>query len=494
MPLPRDYPVRIAVHPDGRLVAVASLEHGGNPARLYLCEEGKQPRALLARAVEDVAFRPDGGALAVGMSGASCVLDLKGKVLWQTAEGSTTVAWLPDGRAVMSGVGIVDSKSKKIVKLTPAIGWGRGFLCVGPDTFATTIDGNFQAWDFQGKAVRTLEVPRGGEGNSLAVMAPDGRVFVGWNGKNKASLYGTAPRFAVVTTASKPGKVGRPKQTLFDTREAAEDAARGVVAAHQRKGYALAGIAAGMTAEERQEAARWQAIEKSKAKKLVRPAWRPRTVARDHGHVEQGFRASARLGEGESWPVCPSCSHPLDLFLQLNLSETPNDQKGILQVFYCTSTSPLCEVETEAFFAGPGKSKLVRIVDPASAPRVAPRPKELAKRVSAPPLEIVGWDAVKDAPCEEELEHLAKRSLEELGVAALWDGLPQGGDKLGGYPAWQQSVEYPTCAECKKPMDRALFQLGSNGAAAWQWGDMGTAYLVQCSRHPGRLELLWQGG
>jgi hypothetical protein len=43
-------------------------------------------------------------------------------------------------------------------------------------------------------------------------------------------------------------------------------------------------------------------------------------------------------------------------------------------------------------------------------------------------------------------------------------------------------------------MDVPLLQLASNGASGWQWGDLGTAYVLSCKKHPSRAELIWQGG
>jgi hypothetical protein len=43
-------------------------------------------------------------------------------------------------------------------------------------------------------------------------------------------------------------------------------------------------------------------------------------------------------------------------------------------------------------------------------------------------------------------------------------------------------------------MTTLVFQFASNGAAGWQFGDLGTAYVLQCPKHASELELVWQSG
>ena len=483
-------PTRLSVHPDGRRVAVV-----GNSNGAYLVDLGGNKTLLAKEGGSDIAVSPDGKAVAIALADkGSRVVDLAGKVRWQSEDGSTLVAWLPDGRVVFNGVGIVDLGDGSVVKIAANIVNRTRHLYASSAGFGVTVSGKWTAWNLKGECVRTLKVPSAADGVTLGAMAPDGRVLVGWDSKNSASLYALVPRFAVSTLDAKNATdEGRAKQETFASREAAEKAASKIIAGVEKKGYALAEVIPGTSREQQEHDARWAGIRKSKAAKYLRPAWRPRTEER--ASPLAGFRTSAKLPAGEAWPQCTNCHDPLELMVQIDLAAVPEATRtGLLQVFYCTNNEPHCEVDTEAFLPGAGKSKLVRVIDATTATAVVPRPALLAKRVEASPLEIVGWEPLQDGPSGDELEEVYRKSLAQLGVEDLWEGLPQPGDKLGGYPSWAQGVEYPKCADCKKRMDTQLLQLASNAAAGWQWGDLGTAYVVSCAKHPARVELIWQAG
>jgi len=201
------------------------------------------------------------------------------------------------------------------------------------------------------------------------------------------------------------------------------------------------------------------------------------------------------LPAGAEWPVCPNCKRPMQLILQLDLETLPAGAgahgKGLAQLFYCLSSDPLCEVDCEAFFAF-SKSCVARLVD-GHAPGKDAEPRETPNALR--PKRIVGWKAAEDLPNTEELD--------ELGVSAEYDGplwkalqaaqrpLPK--DKLGGWPCWSQSPEYPSCPECKAPM-RLLFQIDSDDAVGCSWGDGGCGHLTQCATHPNQLAFGWACG
>jgi len=67
---------------------------------------------------------------------------------------------------------------------------------------------------------------------------------------------------------------------------------------------------------------------------------------------------------------------------------------------------------------------------------------------------------------------------------------PEGGDKLGGWPLWIQSVEYPECRICKKAM-RLIFQIDSQVNLPYMWGDSGCAHITQCAEHKDVVSFGW---
>lgn len=95
------------------------------------------------------------------------------------------------------------------------------------------------------------------------------------------------------------------------------------------------------------------------------------------------------------------CQNRMQLFLQLNLSELPQDLcgrfgGGLLQVFYCTTESEDCDLRWEPF----SECQVTRIVKPKN--REA-QTSELPQ--GAPyfePRKIVGWTRVDDLPSPNE--------------------------------------------------------------------------------------------
>jgi uncharacterized protein YwqG len=99
-----------------------------------------------------------------------------------------------------------------------------------------------------------------------------------------------------------------------------------------------------------------------------RRVWKPVVENKDGSILASKFSGSPFLETGEEYPHCRNCNKPLQLFVQLNLNELPDQiggefGEGLLQLFYCTNQEPLCEVECEAFLPF-AKSVLIRIVQP----------------------------------------------------------------------------------------------------------------------------------
>ena len=79
-----------------------------------------------------------------------------------------------------------------------------------------------------------------------------------------------------------------------------------------------------------------------------------------------------------------------------------------------------------------------------------------------------------------------------------WDSFyeeefPQVGDKLAGYPAWAQGIEYPDCPICRETM-RLLFQIDSEDNLLYMFGDVGCGHITQCKMHKEQLAFGWACG
>jgi hypothetical protein len=238
--------------------------------------------------------------------------------------------------------------------------------------------------------------------------------------------------------------------------------------------------------------------------KHARPAWKPICV--DGRAVGAHFGGSPLLTESERWPVCKGCDQPMQFFLQLALAELPHAftarGSGVLQLFYCSRDDGDCE--TWRPFSGTHLVRLLR--GPAS---VGSHPAGL---VPFPVRSIRRWSELVDYPHPEEHEKLGLTykydfpnnrvsvSCDELG-AALRDldidadvaetlAVAEMGDKLGGWPSWVQSVEYPDCPQCGRRME-LVFQLDSEDNIPHMFGDAGCGHITQCPDHADVLAFGW---
>ncbi|WP_104901104.1 DUF1963 domain-containing protein [Nostoc sp. 'Peltigera membranacea cyanobiont' N6] len=81
---------------------------------------------------------------------------------------------------------------------------------------------------------------------------------------------------------------------------------------------------------------------KKKLSGVKRLAWKPIVQEGDGDLTVSKFGGKPWLNADEEWPCCPNCGKPIQLFLQLNLDELPQNLNtkfgnGILQFFYCTN-------------------------------------------------------------------------------------------------------------------------------------------------------------
>ena len=223
-------------------------------------------------------------------------------------------------------------------------------------------------------------------------------------------------------------------------------------------------------------------------KAAERPAWRPIVSEGEADQPLSRFGGNACLLEEVEWPLCGNCGKPLELFVQLASSELPPEAQspfgeGILQMFYCISSDPLCEVEAEAWepFA---KSVVVRVV-PAETPT-----STVIRSKAFPVRRIIGWELTSDYPGWEEAREVGIELSddEEDRVSEL--GFPLAGDKLLGWPAWVQGLEYPSCPRCGSSM-RVVFQVDSEDNVPYMFGDVGCGHISQCRAHPEVVAFAW---
>lgn len=223
-----------------------------------------------------------------------------------------------------------------------------------------------------------------------------------------------------------------------------------------------------------------------------RTTWLP-VVKNSSGSVlNSKFSGIPLLDQAESWPCCASCHQEMQLFVQLNSAELPAESQpvfgnGILQVFYCTNEEQGCESECEAYFPF-AKSTLLRIIDPANT---------VAKTLDVSPVidsfeekVIVGWQTADDYPNCEELEDLGVDLTDNEAEILYEQDYPKTGDKLLGWPAWVQGIEYPECPDCGDRM-KFIFQIDSEDNLDYMFGDVGCAHITQCATHPNRLAIAW---
>ncbi len=195
------------------------------------------------------------------------------------------------------------------------------------------------------------------------------------------------------------------------------------------------------------------------------------------------------LRNKSDWPKCPNCEKHMQLFLQLNLKELPENKKqGLIQLFYCTTSEPLCESALEAFFPFSKSVECRKIEVNGASASIKPKIDNLFNEKL-----IIGWNAKDDYPHPEEYSRLGieldlddvYELMEEKGI-----GLPIEKDKLYGWPYWVQSAEYPFDRKTGKQME-LLFQFDSEDNLPYMFGDAGIGHLTQSPDNENELGFGW---
>lgn len=236
-----------------------------------------------------------------------------------------------------------------------------------------------------------------------------------------------------------------------------------------------------------------------------RPAWRPIVVEEEPATLSAKFGGLPWLAPDETWPTCGDCGLPLAFFLQLDLTNLPSklDRSfgaGVLQLFYCTE----CDGGWEPFAA----SQLVRVLPRVALGLAAEPPGEVEV---FPAQAITSWEEFIDLPAPPEHDSLGllydydfdakitRVDCPEFGISvegSTDDDIAEEvataatGDKLAGWPAWIQGVEYPSCPKCARQM-RLVFQVDSNDHLPFMFGDVGTGHITQCPEHPEVVAFGW---
>lgn len=244
-----------------------------------------------------------------------------------------------------------------------------------------------------------------------------------------------------------------------------------------------------------------------------RTAWRPQ-VRRGVpvGPLGSKFGGSPWREPGTPWPACGLCWGPLNPVLQLNPADMPQEFRSgfgpeLLQLFGCgrdCASDPVAGAR-EAF----NRVSFVSLVPPGEEAKAAAPPREIGEGMGEA---IVGWEKLDDYP--RSLEHTelgleydyywdheaARVEWRDGGILLEWvEGLEaaeaicdaRDGNKLGGWPAWERRVAYPTCVRCGDRMD-LVFQLDSAGPLRLMGLHIGVGYITRCPRHKDVLAFTWQ--
>jgi hypothetical protein len=176
-------------------------------------------------------------------------------------------------------------------------------------------------------------------------------------------------------------------------------------------------------------------------REILKQPWREPTylkAGKAKGEVVGRFGAPL---EGTEAPVCPGCLNPMVCLLQV----------GKVSAWWCEACS-YChgrQYEEGALFVDLSDWRRPRVIsklqrEKESSParkRPSPRPA-----VAAPPGRI-----------EFQTYH-----------------------KLGGYPMWIQSGEWPRCVKCRG-VPSFWGQIGADGSLGYEFGDAGVVYLFWCA-------------
>ncbi|MEA5515412.1 WGR domain-containing protein [Nodularia sp. UHCC 0506] len=310
---------------------------------------------------------------------------------------------------------------------------------------------------------------------------------------------------AVMIRYGRIGTAGQTSSTTYSSPKKAEAEAEKKINEKLKKGYDITTIAPPPQPEPDLDIAQF-----------IRPAWKPVVIEGDGDRLASKFCGRPWLAEDETWPTCPNCAQPMQLFFQLNLAELPEPVReefgtGLLQMFHCIPGDCQPEGEYGTIYYGREpyliKNVIIRLVQPLGNGSTPPLPEIDGQEygIDFPAKTITDWVEIEDYPHPDDLVALVygwdqvtncDRGNElagRLGCEQYDEVYPTDeGDKLGGYPRWVQDMECPGCPVCHAPM-RQVFQLASCDNLPYMFGDMGIAHVLQCKTHKDQFAFVWAG-
>ncbi len=236
------------------------------------------------------------------------------------------------------------------------------------------------------------------------------------------------------------------------------------------------------------------------------------TTRKARGAGQSHFGGAPLIGPAAPLPACELCGGTPTLFLQLDSRDLPTEnlgfEVGILQLFHCLHCNENWDAGT-AF----NKASQIRICPD---DRLSPAPIALELRM--PCRMISGWEAFNDYPhpqdhaplgvdlrydfdlrqielvCQQYDVHFKGLSMDDVDEDDLElaeaISMAAHGDKLGGWPHWVQSRDYPSCPKCDQEM-QLFFQLDSVCNLDFMFGDAGCAHITQCPVHRDEFAFAW---
>jgi uncharacterized protein YwqG len=231
---------------------------------------------------------------------------------------------------------------------------------------------------------------------------------------------------------------------------------------------------------------------------LTKKTWVPITEKKDGPILSSKFSGKPYLLKNEDWPLCGLCSLPLQLFVQLNLEELPEEKrifgKGILQLFFCTNEENDCYVNDASFEINP-PHQLIRIID------LSEENKEISVPQNHFPAKLItGWKYVGTEfsylPSDfndpnNSVLYFEYESEESRMISSNMHRIIEG-EKIGGYPLFIQCEKGPNCQTCNKEMEFVL-QIGSEVNIPFMFGDGGVGQIFICLDHKENIDFFWEG-
>ncbi|MGE0706599.1 MAG: ATPase, T2SS/T4P/T4SS family [Planctomycetota bacterium] len=255
------------------------------------------------------------------------------------------------------------------------------------------------------------------------------------------------------------------------------------------------------------------------------PTWLPVLAEPSDDAACSKLGGRPMLAAGEAWPSCPNCALALPLALQLRREDLPAPAAerfpsgaGWLQLFYCDSVDCSCEDPA----APAAQNRLLRWLPAADAVPAGAPPTPLGDEEdrSWTAADLRGFEERREGPHSEDLADLDEESRdacqavreqrgarfhareagvelqpeltsdEELGAL----GGARSGDKLLGWPCWEQGPEWSPCPRCGARRE-LLFQLDAwRGHLKMLFAADGRGHVTACLEHPEQLAFAWGCG